>query len=172
VTAFDVADVAGRNTDLLGERLLRKVERLADRCEVHTLTSHNASKKGSPYPRNNVVETKGGKSHPVRMGKKSTKAAANHLRAWRELAGLTQDQLAELVGTAGNVIGLLEAGQRGLSDKWLRKLAPHLGTTPGFLLDHHPDDMNNDLFDVWGRIPDDRKSEAREMLEVIAKRRA
>lgn len=51
---------------------------------------------------------------------------------------MTQEQLAERVGTAGNVIGLIESGQRGLSDKWLRKLAPELGTTPGFLLDHSP----------------------------------
>lgn len=55
---------------------------------------------------------------------------------------MTQDQLAEKVGTAGNVIGLLESGERGLSDKWLRKLAPHLGTTPGFLLDHSPHDID------------------------------
>lgn len=75
------------------------------------------------------------------MPNKTTKLSTNHLRAWREANGLTQDQLAELVGSAGNVIGLLESGERGLSDKWLRRLAPHLGTTPGFLLDHHPDDV-------------------------------
>lgn len=76
------------------------------------------------------------------MAKKSTKASVNYLRDWREKAGLTQDQLAEKVGTAGNVIGLLESGERGLSDKWLRRLAPHLGTTPGHLLDYHPDDVD------------------------------
>jgi transcriptional regulator with XRE-family HTH domain len=75
------------------------------------------------------------------MPKRTTKESVNFLRAWREHAKLTQDQLAEKVGTAGNVIGLLESGERGLSDKWLRKLAPHLGTTPGHLLDYHPDDV-------------------------------
>ena len=79
----------------------------------------------------------------ARMAKtKSSKKAANNLRAWREHRGLTQDQLAEKVGTAGNVIGLLESGERGLSDKWLRKLAPALGTRPGFLLDHDPNDID------------------------------
>lgn len=106
------------------------------------------------------------------MGKKPSKESANHLRAWRERAGLTQEELAEKVGTAGNVIGLLESGQRGLSDKWLRKLAPHLGTTPGFLLDHHPSDLDTDILDLWSRVPDDRKGEGRAMLEIIAKKRA
>lgn len=76
------------------------------------------------------------------MARRSTKESVNYLRAWRENADLTQDQLAEKVGTAGNVIGLLESGERGLSDKWLRRLAPHLGTTPGHLLDYHPDDVD------------------------------
>lgn len=76
------------------------------------------------------------------MGKRAVKESVNHLRAWREFRGLTQDQLAEMVDTAGNVIGNLESGQRGLSDKWLRRLAPALGTTPGFLLDHHPGDVD------------------------------
>lgn len=104
--------------------------------------------------------------------KKSSKPPANHLRAWRERAGLTQDQLAELVGTAGNVIGLLESGERGLSDKWLRKLAPHLGTSPGFLLDHHPDDLDNDILGIWSNVPEERRSEGRAMLEILAKKRA
>lgn len=82
------------------------------------------------------------------MAKKTTKPSVNHLRAWREHRQMTQEQLAELVGTAGNVIGLLESGERGLSDKWLRKLAPHLGTTPGFLLDHHPEDIDAELLEA------------------------
>ncbi|WP_454760605.1 helix-turn-helix transcriptional regulator [Caulobacter segnis] len=66
------------------------------------------------------------------MARTTSKPAANHLRAWREFREISQDELGELVGTKGNVIGLLESGERGLSDKWLRKLASHLGTTRGF----------------------------------------
>ncbi len=104
----------------------------------------------------------------------ATTDGPNHLKAWRKHRKPTQQQLADAIDppTTKQVIQAIETGARGLSDKWLRRLAPALGTTPGFLLDHHPDDTNNDVFDVWGRIPDDRKSEAREMLEVIAKRRA
>src|SRR3990167_10236693 len=50
------------------------------------------------------------------------KPPANHLRAWREFRGLTQEQLAELADTKGSTISLLESGDRGLGDKWLRKL--------------------------------------------------
>ena len=38
----------------------------------------------------------------------------NFLRSWREHRGLTQGQLAEMVGTTGSVISLLESGARGL----------------------------------------------------------
>ncbi len=69
----------------------------------------------------------------------------NYLRAWREHRGLTQAKLAEAVGTTGAVISLLESGERGLSDKWLRKLAPVLRTRPGHLLEVDPADVDDDL---------------------------
>lgn len=142
MTALKVPDVARRDAQSLRECGLRQAEAGADFDDVHALSSQNARYFASPIPRNNVVETKLAKSHNARMSKRTTKESVNHLRAWRERANLTQDQLAEKVGTAGNVIGLLESGERGLSDKWLRKLAPHLGTTPGHLLDYHPDDVD------------------------------
>ena len=74
----------------------------------------------------------------------------NFLRAWREYRGMTQAKLAEAVDTTGAVISLLEAGERGLSDKWLRRLAPVLGTTPGHLLDMDPHDVDHDLIEVNG----------------------
>jgi transcriptional regulator with XRE-family HTH domain len=79
------------------------------------------------------------------MGKKTTKPAANHLRAWREFRRLSQAALAEKVDTADNVISLLESGERQLSDKWLRRLAAALGTTPGYLLDYDPNEIDTEL---------------------------
>jgi transcriptional regulator with XRE-family HTH domain len=79
---------------------------------------------------------------------------ANYLRAWREHRGLTQAQLAAMAGTEGSVISLLESGDRGLSDKWLRRLALPLKTTPGALLDFHPESVNEDMLEQWGRIRD------------------
>lgn len=73
----------------------------------------------------------------------------NHLRAWRLFRKLTQEQLAELVGTNPNMIQYLETGERGLSAKWLRRLAPALDTTPGMLLDHDPTLLDSDIIDIW-----------------------
>ncbi len=92
----------------------------------------------------------------------------NFLRAWREHRGMTQSKLAEMVDTTGAVISLLESGDRGLSDKWLRRLAPVLGTTPGHLLDVHPDEAPNDYEQIWARIPEDRRGHALEVLKTFS----
>lgn len=76
----------------------------------------------------------------------------NHLKAWREFRELSQEDLAEKVDTTASQISMLETGERGLSAKWLRKLAPALGTTPGHLLDHDPQTIDNDVFDIWMEI--------------------
>lgn len=71
------------------------------------------------------------------------------IEAWRRKAGLSKTALAEKVGTNSNMIGYLEAGERGLSAKWLRRFALQLNTTPGILLDYHPDDVSSDIVDLW-----------------------
>jgi transcriptional regulator with XRE-family HTH domain len=91
----------------------------------------------------------------------------NYLRAWREYRGLTQAKLAEAVDTTGAVISLLESGERGLSDKWLRKLAPVLGTRPGHLLEVDPHDVDNDLLEIWEQIPVESRPHARDVLKTF-----
>ncbi len=78
----------------------------------------------------------------------------NNLRAWREFRHLTQEELAERVGTTAAVISLLENGQRGLSAAWLHRFAPHLGVSPGFLLDHGPGDLTTDMLEAWANVPE------------------
>lgn len=101
------------------------------------------------------------------MAKKASKESVNHLRAWREYRGMTQEELAEKVQTAGNVIGLLESGGRGLSNKWLRKLAPALGTRPGFLLDFDPNDVDRELIEMVLEIDQERRPQAVEILKTF-----
>lgn len=81
----------------------------------------------------------------------------NFLRAWREHRRLTQAKLAEAVGTTGAVISLLESGERGLSDRWLRKLAPVLGTRPGHLLDVDPHEVDTDVLEIWANTPEAKR---------------
>ena len=80
---------------------------------------------------------------------------------------MTQAKLAEAVGTTGAVISLLESGDRGLSDKWLRVLAPVLGTRPGHLLEVDPADVSTDILDIWADIPEERRQQARDVLATF-----
>jgi transcriptional regulator with XRE-family HTH domain len=91
----------------------------------------------------------------------------NFLRAWREYRGLTQAKLAEAVDTTGAVISLLEAGERGLSDKWLRRLAPVLGTTPGNLLDMDPHDVDHDIFEIINSMSKEMQEQAKSVLKAL-----
>lgn len=56
----------------------------------------------------------------------------------RKKIGLTQQQLAELVGTSQPQIKKLEKGQRALTKKWAEALAPHLHATPEELMFEKP----------------------------------
>ena len=85
---------------------------------------------------------------------------------------MSQEQLAEAVGTAGNVISLLESGQRSLSDKWVNRLASALGTRPGHLREHDPNNLSEDILEIWADIPEEKKPEARQILEIFRVRRA
>lgn len=103
-------------------------------------------------------------SHTVEVDKN---AGPNHLAAWREFRKLTQEQLAEKVDTTPSQISMLETGDRGLSTKWLRRLAPALGTTPGHLLDHDPTTIDNDVFDIWMEIDKRDRAAALRMLRAL-----
>jgi transcriptional regulator with XRE-family HTH domain len=91
----------------------------------------------------------------------------NYLRAWRIFRGLTQEQLADLVDTNANMIQYLETGERGLSAKWLRRLAPALDTTPGMILDHDPDELDADILDIWTHADRRTKRQISEIAKTI-----
>lgn len=101
------------------------------------------------------------------MAKSKRVRDQNNLRAWREYRRLTQEQLAAMVETTGAVISLLESGDRQLSPKWLRKLAPALGTMPGFLLDHRPEDMDAAYLDAAMAVPAGDRPQVLEILKTF-----
>lgn len=98
---------------------------------------------------------------------KATVAEHNYLRAWREHKGMTQEELADKVGTAKGVISLLESEKRPLSSKWLRKLAEALGTTPGRILDIDPNEVSADILNIWDHIPDADRTRAIRVLRSL-----
>ncbi|TDR90328.1 XRE family transcriptional regulator [Enterovirga rhinocerotis] len=59
---------------------------------------------------------------------------ANNLKRLRNWRGLSQEALAERMGTSRNQITKLEAGTRRLSDVWIDRAAPALDVDPGMLV--------------------------------------
>lgn len=68
------------------------------------------------------------------MNEASLKALGLRLRAAREAAGLSVQQLAERVGAHRAYIDRLEKGQRRPSAEWLQKIADAIGLDTGDLL--------------------------------------
>nr|WP_315051262.1 helix-turn-helix transcriptional regulator [uncultured Brevundimonas sp.] len=89
----------------------------------------------------------------------------NHLRAWRTFRHMTQEELAEAVGTTKAVISNLETGVRPLSAKWLDRFAPVLNTSAGYILDHDPNDLPTAVLDIWADIPEESRAQALRVLQ-------
>lgn len=88
----------------------------------------------------------------------------HYLREWRKHAGLTQEQLAEAVGTSKSQISELERYNLQLSPKWLRRLSPVLRVQQGHIIDHNPEDLDSDIIDIWTRIPERDRANALKAL--------
>ncbi len=143
----------------------------ADALEIGGLDGecfHKANSMSSPYfltrrkvcsPRNDlIVHTR------QNMGMEY-----NHLRAWRQFRHLTLDEVAAAIGSTKATVQQLEVGRITLSHKWLIKIAPVLGTTPGMLLDHDPNDLPTDVLETWAAIPSEDQPKAIQMLKVFAR---
>jgi transcriptional regulator with XRE-family HTH domain len=116
---------------------------------------------------NLCVEESQGEWHPVTMMKTDKNDGPNHLRAWREFRGMTQAALAEKVDTNANMIQYLETGERALSAKWLRRLAPTLDTTPGMLLDHDPTELDTNIIDIWASASSRERKQITEIARTL-----
>lgn len=92
---------------------------------------------------------------------------SNHIRAWRKFRLLTLDEVAEAVGSTKATIQQLEVGRMTLSHKWLTRIAPVLGTTPGMLLDHDPNDLPTSVLETWAAIPTEDQPKALEVLKAF-----
>ena len=109
-------------------------------------------------------------SHTVTMTGDDKNGGPNHLKAWREFRKLTQAELAEAVNTNSNMIGYLESGERSLSLKWLRRLAPALDTNVGMLAQYDPHEIDGDLIEIWATVSNRDKAKIVEIAKLLAKR--
>lgn len=103
------------------------------------------------------------------MDSQDKNGGPNYLREWRTFRKLTQQQLAEAVGTNSNMIQYLETGERGLSAKWLRRLAPALDTTPGMILDHDPHELDSDILEIWATASNREKRQIKDVAKALVR---
>lgn len=134
---------------------------------THTPMSQIVIIASSPKHHNLCVATHCDVSHIVSMSDGDKNGGPNNLRAWREYRKMSQAALAEAVGTNPNMIGYLESGERALSAKWLRRLAPELDTTPGMILDHDPFTLDNDLIDIWATASNRQRKQLLDIAKAL-----
>lgn len=79
---------------------------------------------------------------------------------------MTQDELADAIGSSKASVGHWENGVREVAPKWLYPIAKALHTSPGYLLDHDPNDLPTAILDIWADIPADDRPRALEMLKI------
>lgn len=58
----------------------------------------------------------------------------NNIATYRKRAGLSQEQLAPLIGTTRNMLVKLEGGKRGLTSDWLERIGEALSVPPYLLI--------------------------------------
>ncbi|MCL4715512.1 MAG: helix-turn-helix transcriptional regulator [Hyphomonadaceae bacterium] len=61
------------------------------------------------------------------------------LRQWRKRAGLSQEQLAEMIGCSPALVSMIERGQRQYDQEFLEAAAEALDATPDMLLRIDPE---------------------------------
>lgn len=162
-----VGDGVRRNTHAIRDRLVSA--EAGNEFFDHGALSQIVSGNASPYYHNLCVADSRGSAHDAGMDTQEKNGGPNYLREWRTFRHLSQAALAERVGANPNMIQYLETGERGLSAKWLRKLAPALETTPGMLLDHDPHELDADILDIWGNASAREKRQISEVARALLK---
>lgn len=141
-----------------------------DQFFPHAALSQIVTKKASPQSHILCGDIIDAEWQFVSMDDQTEKnGGPNFLRAWREYRQMTQEELAAKVKTNANMIGYLEKGERGLSAKWLRRLAPALDTAPGMILDHDPHLLDDDIVEIWMTSSTRQKRQLAEIARTILK---
>lgn len=104
--------------------------------------------------------------------KKPAGHGTHFLREWREFRKMSQEELADAVGTSKSVISEKESSKRGLSNKWLERLAPALKIQKGWILEQDPNKVGADLLEIWGSIAESDRPRVLAILETFRKKSA
>lgn len=86
------------------------------------------------------------------------------LRERRLLAKLTQEELAEAIGTSKSMVSQMETGSHAYNERWVQKIAAFLGIEPAALFvapgESYPameDEALARVISAWPRIEQDKR---------------
>lgn len=109
-------------------------------------------------------------SHTASMADADDKnGGPNNLRAWRIYRRMKGADLARALDITPGMVSDLENSNRALSAKWLRRIAPVLGTTPGMLLDHDPHELPEDMVNMWGNADANQRRQLIDIAKAIVR---
>jgi transcriptional regulator with XRE-family HTH domain len=77
--------------------------------------------------------------------KKKGRRSRTFIAQWREFRGLSQEDLADRMGTTGASVSRVESGRTPYSQDWLEAAAEVLGCTPADLISRDPRASANDI---------------------------
>lgn len=93
----------------------------------------------------------------------------NHLKAWMKFRNIKGAALAAAIGITPGMVSDLANSNRALTAKWLRRIAPALNTTPGMLLDHDPNDLDNDIIEIWVNANGEERRQLKSVAQALVK---
>jgi transcriptional regulator with XRE-family HTH domain len=97
----------------------------------------------------------------------SGQARQSHfIREWRKHRGLTQEQLAERIGTTKASISRIETGEQPYTQDFLEACADALMTEPGSLVMRNPLDPDGP-WSVWDDLRPVQRKQALRLLRAL-----
>lgn len=91
-----------------------------------------------------------------------------YIKEWRKSRELTQEQLAERLGTTHTTIGRLERGVIPYDRIWLEALAEALRCEPADLIMRNPLDPEG-IWSIWENLSPPQKQQAVAVIQALRK---
>lgn len=102
----------------------------------------------------------------MNAGKMSKDLPTNNLRAIRNMAGLTQEQVGNELGMTAQAIGAIERGENGLSHRQIEKLCALFACTADELLGLRPITPSiTEAMNIMGTLDTDTQKQAVALLK-------
>ncbi len=144
----------------------------AEVCDLHGSVFAYCEHRGNRRVRNTRADNPQRLSHNANMAKRELgpvdyealrEASGWYAAAWRDFKKITQQELADEVGSSRGQISDLETGAKTRYNRdWVRKFSEALDVRPGFLIDVNPFTMwegQQRLEDTIRRLPvEDREA--------------